>query len=57
MHEQKEREWRPDPCEVRLGDIVVVNGARFLKVKCRRCTKSTGSDVFHYIALSPTAGV
>jgi hypothetical protein len=57
MHERKEREWRPDPCEVRLGDIVVINERKFLKVKCRRCTKSSGSDTFHYIELAPSAGV
>lgn len=52
MDEQKIREWRPDECNTRIGDEVVVNGVRFLKIKCRRCSKRDGVDSFHYIKIS-----
>ena len=51
---EKVEEWRPGPCGTRLGDIVNDSGILKLMVKCRRCTKQEGHDMFHFIALDPS---
>lgn len=55
--ENKLREWRPEECHTRIGDEVEVMGVRFLKVKCRRCTRREGQDVFHYLELGAQKSV
>lgn len=48
------REWRPEECHTRLGDIVLGSGGNlFLKVKCRRCTKRANADRFHTLPINP----
>lgn len=49
MRETKISEVRPEPCHTRMADVVVVDGRQMLKIKCRRCTKATGKDAYHYI--------
>jgi hypothetical protein len=50
--EIKVKEWRPDECGTRIGDVVTTeSGLCLLKVKCRRCSKNDGRDIFHYIRL------
>jgi predicted nucleic-acid-binding Zn-ribbon protein len=48
----KVRELRPSACGTRIGDIVEVEGKKYLQVKCRRCSKTEGHDVFHLITPS-----
>lgn len=52
MPEVKLSEWRPKECSTRLGDIVMKGTKKFLKIKCRRCTKTKQSDVFHLVELA-----
>lgn len=51
---KKLRELRPAPCGTRVGDIVEKDGVRYLQIKCRKCSKKDGREVFHYV---PTAGI
>jgi len=52
MKEVKIKEVRPEECHTRIGDAVVVDGVYCLKVKCRRCSKANGFDIFHYVSMS-----
>ncbi len=54
MAVKKIEEVRPEVCGTRIGDIVEMEGKRFLQVKCRRCTKmdNDGQEHYHYIRLS-----
>jgi hypothetical protein len=52
MKEVKIKEVRPEECNTRIGDAVVIDGVYCLKVKCRRCSKTHGIDVFHYVSMS-----
>jgi predicted nucleic-acid-binding Zn-ribbon protein len=45
-------EFRPAPCGTRIGDIVEIEGQRYLQIKCRKCSKSAGKDVFHYASIT-----
>jgi hypothetical protein len=50
--EIKVKEWRPEECGTRIGDVVKTQeGLVLLKVKCRRCSKRDGVDIFHYVRL------
>lgn len=50
--ETKLKEWRPTECGTRIGDVVrTETGLLLLKVKCRRCSKDSGVDIFHYVTL------
>jgi hypothetical protein len=53
IEEIKLAEWRPEECGTRIGDVVRTEaGLLLLKVKCRRCSKTDGVDVFHYTELT-----
>jgi hypothetical protein len=56
MHEDKLREQRAE-CGTRIGDVVRSNGILMLKVKCRRCSKRDGVDIFHYVRLHESESV
>lgn len=52
MHDEtKVDEFRPVECGTRLGDVVIIYGKKWLKIKCRRCTKYLGVDSYHYIEM------
>lgn len=49
----KVQEVRPDPCGSRIGDLVLTeSGDLMFQVKCRKCTKDSGKDHFHYVHVS-----
>ncbi len=48
------REWRPEECHTRLADIVVdAGGTKYVKIKCRRCSKANGVDSYHMQEITP----
>lgn len=52
--ETKVKEWRPEDCGTRVGDVVKTEtGLTLLKIKCRRCSKDNGVDMFHYAPIDP----
>lgn len=51
---KKIRELRPAPCGTRVGDIVEIAGKKHLQVKCRKCSKQQGKEVYHYVPLDNT---
>ena len=44
-------EWRPVECQKLHGEIVRINNRSFLKVKCQKCSKLAGHEVFHYLGV------
>lgn len=48
MRESKMFEQRGNACGTRFFDVVTIAGRRYIKIKCRRCTKNSDNDHFHY---------
>lgn len=54
MKEIKIGEVRPHECNTRIGDAVEIDKRLYLKVKCRRCSKTAGYDIYHYVSSAIT---